>query len=49
MSQSPTCCGRKMLAVASYKTHYQAFDRKQDTPVWWCAECHNKIKREEAN
>lgn len=45
--QAPTCHGRPMLAVISRRTSENAYDRTKDTPVWWCADCHRKIKRED--
>ena len=35
----PHCCDRPMMAV---------LDRKNaDAPVWFCPDCHRKIKRTE--
>ena len=44
---APICHDLPMIAVISRATSEQAYDCSQDTPVWWCAECHRKIKREE--
>ena len=44
--KTPQCCGRPMMDVISRKTSLNAYDRTTDTPVWYCADCGRKIKRE---
>ena len=44
--RAPICHNRAMWAVVSNRTDLNAYDRNQDTPVWWCPECRRKIKRE---
>jgi hypothetical protein len=41
----PVCCGRKMEAVISRSTSVNPYRRGQDTPVYWCPDCHKKIER----
>lgn len=43
----PDCpnCGRDMLDVVSLTTEDEPLDPKQDTPAWWCPDCHTKTPR----
>ncbi len=47
-AERPVCHGRSMEAVISNRTDTYAYDRTQNTPVWWCPDCGSKIKREVA-